>query len=182
MLAGLGLALLLIFTTRENERYLRTQVTYDIPKVTLVNQFGQPVALRPYLECDKPLLLEFTYTSCTTLCADQSVKFSNLQRRLAAKVNSARLVSISIDPETDRPEKLRTFLKEFQALPGWDFLTGTTEDIHLVMQAFNISSANMVNLDSSLLVRAPSSGQWTRIDGRLDVHDFWQEYALLVDK
>ncbi len=178
---ALALILLIVFMIDGSEHYRRTRVDYQIPEVTLINQSGQPVALKDYLECELPLMLEFAYTSCTTLCADQSVKFSNLQHRLGSKADTVRLVSISIDPETDRPDVLQAFLVNYQALPGWDFLTGTVEDIQQVMQAFDISPTNMISYDSALLMRQPRTGEWSRIDGRLNNQDFWQEYKMLID-
>ncbi len=175
-----ALILLGIFVSRENESFLRASVDYQVPEVTLLDQTGQKVALRSYLECDKPLLLNFSFTSCTTVCADQAAKFANLQRRLGKDTASVRLVSISIDPETDRPEVLQDFMQRFQAQPGWDFLTGSKEAVQRVMSAFDITPANMFSADSAMLVRHPKSGEWTRISGRLDSKSLWQEYQRLT--
>lgn len=174
------LALLIYFLTLEKERYQRTVVDYQIPAVTLLNQNSQAVPLRDYLSAGKPIMLEFIFTSCTTLCPNQSVKFANFQKKLATP-EQVRLVSITVDPETDTPEVLRHYLQQYHARSGWDFLTGSKEDIKQVMAAFNIKPSDMITLDSSLLLRSPKTGQWVRVDGQLDNQDFFHEYQRLVE-
>ncbi|SHJ18025.1 protein SCO1/2 [Malonomonas rubra DSM 5091] len=174
------LALLFFGLTREKNSYQRTYTSYQVPDVTLVNQHNQPVPLRTFLAPDKPLMLEFIFTSCTTLCPNQSVKFSNFQKRLAPDTEQVRLVSITVDPETDTPEVLLHYLKQYQAQPGWEFLTGSKKDIKLVMNAFGIKPSDMITLDSSLLLRSTESGKWVRIDGQVHSEDFYREYQRLI--
>ena len=175
------LAAVLYFSSMIHARYQRSEVEYQIPEVTLYNQQGQPVELRSYLASDKPIMLEFIFTSCTTLCPNQAVKFAKFQKKLAPEIEQVQLVSITVDPETDTPEVLRHYLQQFHAQPGWDFLTGSKQDIKQVMTAFGIKASDMITHDSSLLLRAPKTGQWTRIDGQLETGDFLLEYQLLQE-
>ena len=179
LLAFVVLAAALYFLTLEKERCRRTVTSYRVPHVTLLNQDGKPVALQRYLNSDKPLLLEFIFTSCTSLCPNQAVKFSNFQKKLTPNNQQVQLVSISVDPETDTPAVLRHYLRHYHALPGWDFLTGSMSAIRQVMQAFDIKPSDMITLDSSLLLRSPKTGRWIRVDGQLDGQDFMREYQLL---
>lgn len=154
-------------------------VAYQVPDVNLVNQRGQVVPLQSYLSADLPVMLMFGFTSCVTLCPEQSVLFANLQQRLADS-RQVRLVTISVDPETDRPEVLNAYLKKFDARPGWDFLTGTQQDIGRVMQAFDYHPTDMVTRKSALLLRPAGSQEWIRIDGELDgkiVRDRYRQLA-----
>ncbi len=172
------LAALLLFTSQQQRGYQRTLVDYQVPEVTLLNQHGQPVALPGYLNCDKPVILEFIFTSCTSLCPSLSIKYANFQQRLDDP-QQVRLVSISVDPETDTPEVIRAYLQRYQARPGWDFLTGSVADIKQVMAAFQISPSYMITLNASILLRSPQSGRWTRIDGQLSGAAFMAEYQAL---
>ena len=175
------LAALLYGLSMEKNRYQRTFVSYQTPDLTLLNQHGQPVPLRSYLQSDKPLMLEFIFTSCTTLCPNQSVKFANFQKRLAPDTQQVQLLSITVDPETDTPAVLLHYLQQYGAQPGWDFLTGSREDIKQVMTAFGIKPSDMITLDSSLLLRSAKSGKWLKIDGQLQSEDFVREYQQLID-
>lgn len=174
------LALLFYGLTVERASYQRTFTSYVIPDVTLIDQHGEPVELRKFLNPAKPLMLEFIFTSCTTLCPNQSVKFANFQKRLEPDTEQVRLVSITVDPETDTPEVMHHYLQQYQARPGWDFLTGSKQQIKQVMAAFNVKPSNMITLDSSLLLRSAKSGKWVRIDGQLHGEDFMREYQRLL--
>ncbi len=178
LLGLIALGAMIYFSTLGKAKYHRTEMTYAIPAVTLINQDGQPVPLQTFLSPGKPVLLEFIFTSCTTLCPTQSVKFTNFQRRLAPDTEQVRLVSITIDPETDTPPLMKTYLKQFGAQPGWDFLTGDKETILRVMNAFGIQASDMITLDNSLLMRAVN-GQWFKFDGELSGETFQTEFDRL---
>ncbi len=179
LISFFAVAALIYFLTLEKERYRRTEVSYRVPAVTLLNQRAEPVRLADFLLSGKPLMLEFIFTSCTTLCPNQSVLFANFQNKLDDP-QQVQLLSITVDPETDTPEVLRNYLQRYQAKPGWDFLTGSKADIQQVMTAFDIKPSDMITLESSLLLRAPKSGQWSRIDGQLTGRDFLHEYQRLL--
>lgn len=179
LIGFVALAALIYFLTLEKDRYQRSFVDYQIPAVTLLNQQGDAIPLRDYLSADKPIILEFIFTSCTTLCPNQSVKFANFQKKLQPDTEQVRLVSITVDPETDSPEVLRHYLQQYQSQPGWDFLTGSKADIKQVMTAFDIKPSDMITLNSSLLLRSPKTGRWVRVDGQLDGQDFLNEYQQL---
>jgi protein SCO1/2 len=173
------LSALFYFLNTGKERYQRNIAEYQIPEVILFNQDAQPVPLQKFLNSNKPVMLEFIFTSCTTLCPNQSAKFANFQKRLAPDTEQVRLVSITVDPEIDTPAVIHDYLEQYQAQPGWDFLTGSKYDIEQVMTAFDIKPTDMITLDSSLLLRSAKAGRWVRIDGPLDKQDFMTEYLRL---
>ena len=61
----------------------RSQASYSIPDVTLVDQEGRPVALRDLLSTDKPILANFIFTTCTAICPAMSATFQQVQQGLA---------------------------------------------------------------------------------------------------
>lgn len=177
--AILLLVLLVFFSNYQQQGYQRSQHRYQVPDVVLLNQRGEAVPLVAYLQTDKPVIVEFVFTSCTTLCPSMAVKYVNFQKRLGHDSPQVQLVSISVDPEVDTPEVIAAYLRRYQARPGWDFLTGTPQAIRQVMDAFRISPADMITLDASILLRSAKTGDWVRIDGQLSNEDFFREYQLL---
>ena len=177
--ALLLLAALIFFSNYRQQRYERRIVAYQVPEVTLRNQHDDPVPLIAYLNADKPVILEFIFTSCTTLCPSLAVKYANFQQRLGADTQQVRLVSISVDPQVDTPAVIAAYLQRYQAKPGWDFLTGSSNDIRQVMDSFQVSPADMITLDAAILLRSPQSGDWIRINGQLSNEDFLHEYQRL---
>lgn len=179
------LPLLLVLATGQNSHaakqgYQKTMAEYQPPDVTLTNQNGESIPLMEYLTTDKPVMLEFIFVTCTTICPVMSVGFTNLQRRLGENSAKVRLVSVSIDPEYDTPPVMKKYLERYNAKPGWDFLTGSKEDIYQVMRAFNAYVADKMNHMPLYFMRSPKQGQWTRVNGLLGGKDMMHEYQTLI--
>jgi protein SCO1/2 len=156
--------------------YKRTMERYSVPDVTLVNQDGKRVRLLDLVDGGKPVVLDFIYGTCTTICPVLSANFTNFQRKLGEGVGKVQLVSISIDPENDTPMVMKKYLKNYLARPGWDFLTGSREDIDRVMRAFSAYVPNKMSHYPIMFLRAPRGDQWVRIYGLIGTKDFLAEY------
>lgn len=172
-------ALTLFSYYQQQKHYRRTIHNYQVPEVTLLNQRGEKVPLVAYLQADKPVILEFIFTSCTTLCPSMAVKYANFQKGLGPDSQQVQLVSITVDPLVDTPAVLSAYLQRYQAGPGWDFLTGSPQAIKQVMDAFVISPADMITQEASILLRSPKTGDWVRINGQLSNDDLRHEYQML---
>ena len=135
------LALALVSLWREAQaetsgKYQKTFENYVVPEVTLVNQNGRKVRLNALLISKRPVLVDFIFTTCTTICPLLSIGFSDFQKKLGPEADSIQLISISIDPEHDTPKAMKAYLQRYDARAGWDFLTGSREDIEKVLKAF----------------------------------------------
>lgn len=105
----------------------------------LIDENGEGIALA---DPDKNTIVTFIFTRCAAMefCPKMNTQFEALQAR--AQDDSAlnpRLISISLDPEFDRPERLRVYGKAIGADPAiWHFATGTTEEIDRLTKAFRV--------------------------------------------
>jgi|GEM_PF-311226 len=156
--------------------YDRTLADYNIPNVTLIDQDGKKVNLRVLFDSRKPVIVDFIFTTCTTVCPVLSAGFSNLRRSLGAEADKVQLVSISIDPENDRPEKMKRYLQRFGGDQGWEFLTGSREDVGRVLRAFNAFVVDKMSHEPLYLLHAPDAAQWVRIKGLIKKSDLLSEY------
>jgi protein SCO1/2 len=161
-------------------RYKRTLENYQVPDVTLINQDGQPIKLKALLNSDKPVLLDFIYGTCTTICPVLSIGFSYFQKKLGPEAGDVQLVSVSIDPDNDTPETMKEYLKRYNAQPGWDFLTGNRGDILQVMKAFDAYVINKMDHRPLTILHAPGDDKWVRIHGLLGMADLMKEYKELL--
>jgi protein SCO1 len=86
------------------------------------------------------VLFDFIYTTCPGPCLVLTSRMKTIADRLGPKLGAeARIVSITVDPEHDHPEQLRTYANAQGAdLNGWLFLTGTPTQIEEVMARFNL--------------------------------------------
>lgn len=141
-------------------RVERTAKRYATPDVVLVDQDGTEVKLADALRPGEAVALNFVFTTCTTICPVMSAAFSGLRQR-----DGVRLVSISIDPEHDRPEVLKAYAARYGRAASWRFLTGSAEDIRAVLAAFEASAGGKTNHRPFTLVRRAASDEWVRLEG-----------------
>jgi len=159
----------------ESSTYKRTIEKYDIPDVILIDQNGKKVRLNNLMASDKPVVVDFIFGTCTTICPVLSAGYANIQQKLGPDNQKIKLLSISIDPENDSPKVMREYLKRYRAKPGWEFLTGSRADIDKVMLAFNAYIPNKMSHYPLTFIRMPSDGKWIRIFGLLSSSEFMSE-------
>jgi len=159
----------------EEKKYQVTQERYQMPDVTLVDQNGKRVVFKDLVRSDKPVVVDFIFCTCSTICPVLSANFVNLQSRLGADAATVRMISISIDPENDTPKVMKEYLKRYRAKPGWDFLTGSRKDIERVMRAFNAYIPDKMSHYPVLFIRMPQEGQWARVYGIMSTSEFAAE-------
>jgi len=156
-------------------RYERSVQSISIPDVMLVNQDGKRVRLPKLLAGEKPVVVDFIYATCTTICPILSVGFSNLQKRLGKSSDQIRLVSITIDPANDTPTVMKEYLRRYRAKPGWEFLSGSRQDIDRVMHAFDAYFRDKMDHQPLNFIRTAETGSWIRLYGLMSGRDFRQE-------
>jgi protein SCO1/2 len=97
-----------------------------VPDFTLVDQRNNPVALSQF--DGKVVAISFIYTRCPLpdYCLRMSNNFGRLQKRFRERMGrDLILLSVSFDPEHDRPEVLAKYASIWKAdVEGWRFLTG----------------------------------------------------------
>ena len=89
----------------------------------------------------KPYVVSFFFTRCPSICPLLMRQIRRLQDEFVAQhVNGIRLVSISVDPEFDSPERLAEYGREVGAVPDrWTLLTGDIDRIRaLAEQGFKV--------------------------------------------
>src|SRR5262245_50626177 len=88
--------------------------------VELVTQNGDTVRLYSDLLKDKVVVINAFFGTCTGSCPKMAGVLAGLQERIAGHVGKdVFLLSFSVDPETDTPQKLKEYAASFHALPGW---------------------------------------------------------------
>jgi protein SCO1/2 len=158
--------------------YRRSLDEVAIPDLTLVRMDGRKVALRDELKPDMPVMLNFIFTTCTTICPVMSATFSQVQDRLGDDEH-VRMVSISIDPEQDTPSRLRDYARRHEAGPGWHFLTGQVDEIEAVQRAFSAYRGSKFNHAPLTFLRAAGETRWVRIEGLAEAEAIVAEYRKL---
>jgi len=89
-----------------------------------------------------------------------------VQRELGERAGrDVQLISISVDPATDTPERLKDWGAKFKAGPGWAFVTGPKPQVDELLRALAASAARREDHTPTVLVGNDAAGQWTRAYG-----------------
>jgi protein SCO1 len=110
-----------------------------LPDVALVDQHGHQVTLASLK--GRPVLIDFIFTTCPGPCPLMTSRMAAVAKLLRPKLGSqVTFISITIDPEHDRPAQLARYAREFHAdEPGWLFLTGTPAQIDRVLALYHLT-------------------------------------------
>lgn len=162
------------------EGTMRSTAEYTLPSVSLLRQDGTRVSLPEELNDGRAVVLNFIFTTCTTICPVTSKVFSQLQDELGNYRDKVHLVSISIDPEHDTPEVLREYAKKIGAEEGWQFYTGTLAASVAAQRAFNVYRGDKMDHAPVTLLRLSPDKPWIRIDGFATADDLLHEFDAMV--
>ena len=107
-----------------------------VPDFRLVDQTGAPFG--PDRLAGRVWIADFVFTRCPDVCPRMTERLAAVHRVLG---DSADLVSVSVDPAYDTPEKLAGFARAHGAdSPRWHFLTGDSQHVQeAVLRGFKIA-------------------------------------------
>jgi protein SCO1 len=159
---------------------LIARMDYKVPQVQLVRQDGKSVSLAEELNDGRPVVMNFIYTTCETTCPLSSATFSLFAKRLGPDRSKVHMVSISIDPEQDTPERLRAYARKFGAGPEWQHYTGTPQASIAAQQSFGVYYGDKMSHTPVTLLRVAPGKPWTRIDGFVTPEQLMQVYRELL--
>lgn len=111
----------------------------------------------------KSVAINFIFTSCTSSCSLSSAIFRQVQKKLGKQ--KIQLISITVDPVNDTPERLLEFSKRFNAAPGWAFITGEKNNIAQLLKNFGVFTTDRNSHSNVVIVGNDSKRQWVRLYG-----------------
>lgn len=158
----------------------RSTVSYQVPTVTLVRADGKRVLLPRELDDGRPVLLNFIFTTCSSTCPLTSRTLEEFQRKLGPEASTIHMMSISIDPEQDTPERLNEYARKFHAGPGWQYYTGTVAASLAAQKAFDVYRGEKMSHTPVTLLRAAPGKPWLRIDGFVTPDELVEDYRKLL--
>jgi protein SCO1/2 len=162
--------------------HVTTASQYPIPAVPLVRDDGKVVSLPAELNDGRPVVLNFIYTTCSSICPLMSQTFAQFDRQLGADRERVHLMSISIDPEEDTPARLHEYAQKFHAGPEWQHYTGTVEASFAAQRAFNVWRGDKMSHTPVTLLRAAPGKAWLRIEGFVTPAELLQLYRQQLER
>jgi protein SCO1 len=137
---------------RLNPRWNETEmdtVFQTIPDFNLVDESGKIFSAKSLQ--GKIYVTSFFFTRCGTICPKITTQLSRVQDTFLGDPE-VQLLSISVDPKFDQPEKLAQYAKRFDANKDqWHFLTGEKKMIYpLVLKGFHVPLADASEYDAAI--------------------------------
>ena len=138
----------------------------DLRDHLLVDQDGQELMFVSDVIGDNIVVMDFVYTTCTTICPVLSALFTQVQGQLGDAVgDEVMLVSMSVDPVRDTPQRLKAYSAKHRAGEGWLWLTGPKADVDDVLTGLGAYTSNYEDHPSMVLIGDGRTGEWKRLFG-----------------
>jgi protein SCO1 len=126
--------------------------TKFLPDLLLLDQNGRKVRFYSDLIKGKTVLISFFYTSCIYTCLIQGDVFSRLQAELGDRLGKeVFLISVTIDPETDTPQRLKTWGAQHGLKNGWTLVTGSRGDMSTLVGHLTGNPLGRIELHSPFI-------------------------------
>jgi protein SCO1 len=100
----------------------------------LVDQSGQTVSEKNLQ--GKPTIVFFGFTHCPDVCPTALFEMSEILRAMGKDANRVNAYFVSVDPERDTPEIMKSYLSSFD--PNLKGLTGSPEQVAGVISAYRV--------------------------------------------
>lgn len=146
--------------------------------VVLVNQDGEEMRLYSDLLQGKVVVIDTMFTTCSSVCPMTAKTYQGIQDWMGERLGKdAHLISITVDPENDTPEKLRAYALGLGARPGWYFLTGKKENVEFALKKLGQFVESKEAHSTVFLVGNEPTGLWKKAMGLADI----QQLLPIVD-
>lgn len=168
----------------EPKNYTRSVQSYQLPEVTLRNHWGKSVELRDLIVDDRPVLLQFIFTSCQTVCPMLTATMARAQDELRNIRADTRIISVSIDPDYDTPERLKRYAAKHGAKGDWVFLTGEWSAVRQTLNAFDAmyEGRNKMYHKPYTFMRFGGGSRWVRLRGLMGANQLVAEYQHFLEE
>jgi protein SCO1/2 len=134
--------------------------------VELIDQDGRKLRFYTDVLKNKVVAINTFFTTCTSICPPMNRNFEKMQDALGDRLGKdVFLVSISVDPETDTPPRLKEYGRRFHAKPGWLFLTGKKENVDWALYKLGQYVETKDNHTSIFIIGNEPKGLWKKALG-----------------
>lgn len=137
-----------------------------VPDVEVVTQDGETVHFYRDLVEDRVVAMNFVFTTCTTVCPPMGAIFGRLEEQLGERAGrDVHLISVSVDPTTDTPERLRQWADKFGRTPGWTLVTGDKTTVNSLLKSLQVFTPDFEDHAPTVLLGNDTRDEWTRAYG-----------------
>lgn len=151
------------------------------PSMAVVDQHGRRLRFYDDLIRGRVALINFMFTSCTSICPPMTQNLVRVQRLLGASVGrEVVMLSVTVDPEVDTPEVLRRYAERHGVGPGWYFLTAPPQELRALLAKLGNSSPEKARHSGLLVLGNDATRTWTRMQAQAAPEDIAQAVRRLA--
>ncbi|HEX5707237.1 MAG TPA: SCO family protein [Pyrinomonadaceae bacterium] len=134
--------------------------------VELLDQNGERRRFYTDVLKGKTVVINTFYTTCTSTCPPMNRNMEKIQEALGDRLGrDVFLVSITVDPATDTPPRLKEYAAKFNARPGWIFLTGEKKDVDWALYKLGQYVKKREEHTTILVIGNERTGLWKKALG-----------------
>jgi protein SCO1/2 len=140
--------------------------------VELIDQDGRKVRFYTDVLKGKTVVVNAFFTTCTSVCPPMNRSMEKIQEALGERVGKdVFLVSLTVDPATDTPTRLKEYAAKFHARPGWMFLTGKKENLDWALYKLGQYVENKDDHKTVIIIGNEATGLWKKAFGMARVDE-----------
>lgn len=102
---------------------------------TLADQYGKPFTLSA--QKGKAVILFFGYLTCPDVCPTTLLEMAQIRKALGADAEKVVFAFVTLDPNRDKPEKLKDYLINFD--PAFLGLYGEPDEIAKIAELYKVA-------------------------------------------
>jgi protein SCO1/2 len=171
-LAVLFVSVAFVPAQHQNHKEEPTPAAKYFTDVELMDQDGRTLKFYSDVLKGKTVVINALFTTCTNVCPPISRNFERIQQALGERLGKdVFLVSITVDPDTDTPAKLKDYAQRFHARKGWSFLTGKKENIDAALYKLGQYVEEKSQHKTVIIIGNESTGLWKKAFGLAAAED-----------
>lgn len=138
----------------------------DLKNELLLDQDGEEVRFVDDVIGDRIVVMDFVYTTCTTVCPVLTALFTQVQTQLGDDLGGeVAMISMTVDATRDTPARLKAYATKHRVQPGWIWLTGPKTTMDSVLTGLGAFTVSFEDHPAMVIVGDGRTGEWKRMFG-----------------
>lgn len=133
-----------------------------VPDVQVISQSGEHLRFNSDVVKGRVAVVTGFFTTCTAMCPITQENLSHLAKLLGNRLGKdVVIISVSVDPVNDTPERMKAWGEKFHIGPGWTLVSGDKGQVETLLKSLGLYVALPQRHQSALMIGNQKAG-WVR--------------------
>ena len=133
-----------------------------VPDVQVISQSGEHLRFNSDVVKGRVAVVTGFFTTCTAMCPITQENLSHLAKLLGSRLGKdVVIISVSVDPVNDTPERMKAWGEKFHIGPGWTLVSGDKGQVETLLKSLGLYVALPQRHQSALMIGNQKAG-WVR--------------------